>query len=256
MQSVTLGRWLTQITLVSKAHVAWPCFSGKKACALLQGEEGTHVALVQWEEGTDTEQALRSGSPGVSTVISKERVGWCAFFWSIISVRSMCCFCNKKTYFCEIHFIVNIFAFQLFTMIDHFGQGWWLHRKKNLENNGRQVNGFVCGLQQHAFIASQLWRSEGRSASPGAVSEVAGGRLPFCGSLGESMLCLSQVLEATGVSWSTAHFLHLQSESCWPESFSTAISLIPTLPPPASPLNNACDYPGFTWIFQNHLIAG
>ena len=61
------------------------------------------------------------------------------FFWSIISVRSMCCFCNKKTYFCEIHFIVNVFAFQLFTTIDHFGQGWRLHRKKNLENNGRQV---------------------------------------------------------------------------------------------------------------------
>ena len=38
------------------------------------------MALSRWEEGTDTEQALRSGSPGVSTVISKERVGWCAFF--------------------------------------------------------------------------------------------------------------------------------------------------------------------------------
>ena len=50
--------------------------------------------------------------------------------------------------------------------------------------------------KQHAFITSQLWRSEGRSASPGAVSKVAGGRLPFCSSLGESMLRLSQVLYA------------------------------------------------------------
>ena len=106
MQSVTLGRRLTQITLVSKAHVAWPCFSGEEGAhvalsqweegthvalfqweegthvalfqgeegahvALFQGEEGAHVALSQWKEGTDTEQALRSGSPRLSTVISK-----------------------------------------------------------------------------------------------------------------------------------------------------------------------------------------
>ena len=53
MQSVTLGRRLTQITLVSKAHVAWPCFSGEEGAhvALCRGEEGAHVALSRGEEG-------------------------------------------------------------------------------------------------------------------------------------------------------------------------------------------------------------
>ena len=48
-------------------------FQGEEGAhvALFQGEEGAHVALSQWKEGTDTEQALRSGSPRLSTVISK-----------------------------------------------------------------------------------------------------------------------------------------------------------------------------------------
>lgn len=69
--------------------------------------------------------------------------------------------------------------------------------------------------------------------SHGAMSEVVGPP-SLLGPLGESMPVLSQVLEAAYAFLFMARFLHLQSESCRPESSPAAISLIPTLLPPAS----------------------
>lgn len=67
---------------------------------------------------------------------------------------------------------------------------------------------------------------------------------------------LSQVLEAAGVSclWPVSSTFRASPVGLSPPP--AAISLILTLLPPASPLKNACNYPGFTWIFQDHLIAG